>query len=46
VRKVAFITLLCEKYDEKADVEIEQISNILKRLKKWKPEKITVLPEV
>jgi len=45
VRKIAFITMVCENYDEAADMEIKKISNSIKRLKRWKHEKTTVLAE-
>jgi len=45
VRKIAFITMICENYDEEADMEIKKISNSIKRLKRWKHEKTTVLAE-
>lgn len=45
MRKIAFITMVCENYDEEADMEIKKISNSVKSLKKWRHEKTTVLAE-
>lgn len=45
MRKIAFITMICEDYDEGADAEIKEVSNSIKRLKRWKHEKTTILAE-
>ncbi len=43
--KVAFIVMMCENNNEKADKEIKQIIQNVRNLKTWKLEKVTILPE-
>jgi len=45
MHKVAFIVMMCENNNEKANREIKQIVQNLRNLKTWKLEKTTILTE-